>query len=506
VVQYFHFASDNHVRVRIPHCAVDNRFIASVFSKIALLRPAPLRKRLWQGGGALLTLVLTFTIGNVFMSPDKAVNSQMLGHDFLAFYTAGTFARLGKFDLLYDLGAVREAEHSVARKNDLEIGKSFGPFWNPPFYAWLFAPLSALPYEQALTLWTLINLTCLAIAVILLIRMLPAIVARPPPMNKLSQGKAPAPVEFKRNWRNWALVPLLICVSMPFVQAISHGQNTFMSLMLLTLVVTAWRKQMPIAAGLACGLLFYKPQLAAVVAGMLVLSLGLRVCLGLGFMAGTWLLIMARTMPDALGNYLARLPLNLRYMQIEQAYLWERHVTLKAFWRLLLQGRDAGEIGGLVWLLTFASVCVIAMGLIGAWWRTRKPGIDDVWTCETRSAARDRLIGATIVAMPLLMPFYFDYDLLLLAVPAILLAGEISTLPPGATLDRLHRMLVGTWIALYLWLMVNPPLASASSVNVSVILLTTVCSLTILRACRMGIRTSSLFVPTVHRVSVKRAA
>jgi hypothetical protein len=426
----------------------------------------------------------------------------MVGHDFLAFYTAGTFARLGKFDLLYDLGAVREAERSIARKNNLEIGKSFGPFWNPPFYAWLFAPLSALSYERALTLWTLLNLASLTLAIVLLIQMLPAIVARPPPVSV----DVPTPLEFKRDWRNWALVPLLVCVSMPFVQAISHGQNTFMSLMLLSIVVTAWRKNMPVTAGLFCGILLYKPQLAAVVAGMLILSMGMRVCLGLSFVAGSWLLIMARTMPDVLGTYLSQLPLNLRYMQIERTYLWERHVTLRAFWRLLLQGRGPGETSGLVWILTILSVSLVAIGLLGAWWRTRQPSIDDVWTCETRAAARDRLIGATIVAMPLLMPFYFDYDLMLLAVPAVLLAGEISAMPPGASIDRLHRMLLGSWIALYLWLMFNPPLASASSVNVSVILLGTVCTLSILRACRMGIRTSSLYVPSVQQVNVKRAA
>jgi len=108
--------------------------------------------------------------------------------------------------------------------------------------------------------------------------------------------------------------------------------------------------------------------------------------------------------------------------------------------------------------------------------------------------------------MPLIMPFYFDYDLLLLAVPAVLLAGEIIALPPGAKLDSLHRMLLGAWTALFLWLIVNPPLAATSGVNVSVILLSTICSLSILRACRMGIRTSSLYVPTVHHVNVKRAA
>ncbi|HMB95758.1 MAG TPA: glycosyltransferase family 87 protein [Tepidisphaeraceae bacterium] len=485
---------------------VDNRCIGFTFSKLALLQPAPLRKRLWQGGGAMLVLILTFTIGNLFISQDKSVTPRMLGHDFLAFYSAGTFARQGKFELLYDLGAVREVEHSVGRRNELEMGKSFGPFWNPPFYAWIFAPLSALSYENALIIWTWLNLTCLAVAILMLIKMLPAIIARPPSASSLAKDQPPAPVQFIRDWRNWALVPLLICVSMPFVQAISHGQNTFMSLMLLTFVVAAWRKQMPIAAGLACGLLFYKPQLAAVVAAMLVLSLGARVCVGLGCAVGTLLLITARTMPDMLGNYLVQLPLNLKFMQIDQTYLWERHVTLKAFWRLLLQGRGPGDTALTVSILTIASVSLVVMGLVGAWWRTRKPGVDDVWTCETRAAARDRLIGATIVAMPLIMPFYFDYDLLLLAVPAVLLAGEIIALPPGAKLDSLHRMLLGAWTALFLWLIVNPPLAATSGVNVSVILLSTICSLSILRACRMGIRTSSLYVPTVHHVNVKRAA
>jgi hypothetical protein len=461
---------------------------------------------MWQGGGALFVMVLTFAIGNLFVSPEKSVSGQMLGHDFLAFYSAGTFARLGRFDLLYDLGAVREVEHGVARKNGLEIGKSFGPYWNPPFYAWVFAPLSAMSYPHALLTWTLINFTCLGIAIVLLVHMLPAIVALPPPVSKLKNDQPPAPVKFMRDWRNWALVPLLICVSMPFVQAASHGQNTFTSLLLLTLVVTAWRKQMPVAAGLACGLMFYKPQLAAVIAAMLVLSMGIRVCLGLGFVIGTLILATARTMPDAMANFLDQLPLNLKAMQIDQTYLWERHVTLKAFWRLLFQGRGPGETSGIVSALTISSVALVALGLFVAWWRTRKPGLDDVWTGETRATARDRLIGATIIAMPLLMPFYFDYDLLLLAVPAVLLAGEILAMPPGATLDRTHRLLVGTWCALFLWLMVNPPLASASSVNVTVVLLSTVCALSISRATHLGIRTSLLIVPHIHRVSVKRAA
>jgi len=54
------------------------------------------------------------------------------------------------------------------------------------------------------------------------------------------------------DFATWGLVPLLIVTSMPFVQAISHGQNTFSSLLLLSLVVTAWRAKRALLAGMVC--------------------------------------------------------------------------------------------------------------------------------------------------------------------------------------------------------------------------------------------------------------
>jgi hypothetical protein len=293
---------------------------------------------------------------------------------------------------------------------------------------------------------------------------------------------------------------------MPFVQAISHGQNTFFSLMLLTIVVTAWRERQAFLAGIACGLMFYKPQLAAIVAVMLVLSMGLRVIMGLGLVGAMLLLVTTTLMPGSLDNYLYQLPQNLKFMQVDHTYLWERHVTFKAFWRLLLQGREAGASGGAVALATICCSGLCAIGLLGAWVRTRRSSVDDVWTGETSTTVRDRFIGATIVAMPLLMPFYFDYDLLLLSIPAVLFAGEILARAPGTKLDRTQRGLVGAWIALYFWLFVNPPIAGRLHVNLSVILLSGVASLSIVRALRRGVRTSSFILPQVQRVTVKRAA
>ena len=114
----------------------------------------------------------------------------------------------------------------------------------------------------------------------------------------------------------------------------------------------------------------------------------------------------------------------------------------------------------LVNLLTIACGLAVGAGLVLAMLAARREdAADGCWTGESRAIRCDRLIAATIVAMPLLMPFYFDYDLLLLAVPAVLLASEIASRPPGCALSSSDRRLIGFWIALYLWLMINPVLA-----------------------------------------------
>ena len=147
-------------------------------------------------------------------------------------------------------------------------------------------------------------------------------------------------------------------------------------------------------------------------------------------------------------------------MQVEHAYLWDRHVTIKAFWRLLLQGTASGEARPLTTLLTDLTLAAVAVPL--AWAATWARGDAD---------RRDRLIGATVCAMPLLMPFYFDYDLLLLAVPLTLYAAD----------RHRRRSLTGWWVALYAWMFVNAPVASQFHVGGAAVLLAGVTAMSIWR-------------------------
>ena len=383
-------------------------------------------------------------IANGFVSPDKAVTKKSAGHDFLAFYTAGTFVRRGRSAELYNLKATGAFEQEIARQQQLELPAGvIGPYWNPSFFAWVFVPLSKLPYPTAWNVWFAINIACLAGAIALLMRMLPG------------------------DWRTRGLVPLLIITAPPLIQALGHGQNTCVSLLLLCMTVTLWRGNRAILAGIACGLLFYKPQLGAILALAMVINLGWKPLAGLAMTGTTLLAITLITLPGTLGAFLRQLPHNITYMQIEHRYMWDRHVTLEAFWRLLLQGFALGELWPVTRILYLASVIALAALLLIT-----------IWKLRGTTAARDRVIAATIVTMPLLMPFYFDYDLLLLAAAAVLYARSMGV-PPMISNTKNHgrdahaTLIFTNWIVLFLWTAINPGISNMTHVNVSVLLLTT---------------------------------
>ena len=437
---------------------------------------------------------LTLSIGNQFLSDEKALTRDQVGHDFTAFYTGGSFVRQGRADLLYNVDAVRDFEHATWRREGYPPNDAFGPWWNPPFYAWVFVPLAGMTLRTAIAVWTCITLACLAISIVILCRMLAA-----------RRGPLDRPITFK----DWGLVPLLVMVSMPFIQASTHAQNSFTSLLFLTITVWAWRSGKGFAAGLVSGLLFYKPQLGAVVAGMLVLNMGWPALLGVGLTGIGLLLINVITLPGTLTNYLHRLPTILHYMQVELPYIWERHATIKAFWRLLLQGKGAGAPYPIVTILTLLMAGSLLSGLLVAVWRT---GIGLRWPTgltEDRSTILpfrpaapiqrqlpDSLIIATILCMPLLMPFYFDYDLMLLAVPAVLFAGQRLR---ETTTRCSDRWLARAWITLFAWMLINPGFAARTSVNLSVPLLAIVAALSIFRATRQATAiTTALHTPATR--------
>jgi hypothetical protein len=367
------------------------------------IRARSLRRRLWKIGGLMAVFIATLTVSNFFLPADRAVTRDMLGHDFLPFFTAGSMARHGRFADLYDLTAIKSAESAIGHSIGWTVG--FGPWWNPPLAAWIFAPFSLLPFSKALLLWQAVSVACLFASIALLSLFRP-------------DG---------RNWKNWGLLALLILDSNPFWAVFTHAQNTCLTLLLLTITVGLWRSRRAVAAGAVAALLLYKPQHAVVIAMALTASLGLPAAAGFVATGAALAVLTFITMPGAMSDYVHKLPRILAVMQELSPYAWDRHVTLKAFWRLLFQGTNPGPTQ---WITT---IC---------WWTSEVAviGLLSQIAIQTRRdpARTDRFIIATIVAGPLLVPFFFDYDLLILAVPAILCAA--------APFDR---RVFRAWIILY---------------------------------------------------------
>ena len=426
------------------------------------MTPAPpptLRKRLWKAGGGAAIFLLTLALAGAAMDPHPPTGKLWLGHDFLPAYVAGHFARTGEPMKMYDRAAFREIQDRIVDEAGLDMDRRYAAALNPPHFALLFAPLSALPYRTAAAAWLAMNAAFFIASLVLMVRMLP------PPA--------------RADWKTWALVPLLTAISMPFLQAAGHLQNTFLSLLILATVVTLWRKRQALAAGAAMGLVFYKPQLALVVSVMLVADLGRRAVLGIGLTGTGLLLVTALLMPGAITEYVYTLPVNVDWIQNQNPYNWSRQVTMLGFARLLFQGQSIGDPSPLARTLWLTGTAFGLVALAITFVRTHR----SLKLNPASGAPRDRLIAATIAITPLLLPYYLDYDLLLLSIPAALFAADVIASPKQTRVDRWTTR---AWLALFLGTYANPGLSGMMRVSLTVPLLAALAAGLIARALNTG--------------------
>lgn len=441
----------------------------------------PIHKRLWQAGLGLALFVGVFVIHEVAIRSADSSRRLSMGGDFIPVYAAAKLIRQGNAKGIYSLPTMERMERQAVKEADLEPLPVYGPFLNPPFFAALFVPLARFPYRTAAAVWLMVNLILLSGALVVLCRMLPP----------------------DAGWKSWGLVPLLTVLPLPFWQAMCHQQNTFFSLMLLAMIVSLWRKSSApchrgkrsgagpssdhhlhvagrhaILAGAVTGLLFYKPQLALVVAFVLVFTLGWRALLGLSITGAGLLGFTMTALRGSLTSYLRALPGTVSWLQNRSAYNWGRQVTAQSFWRLLLQGPHvAGPTHALPKAMALLTMSLAGAGVALAVFRLMRK--------KEGAASLDRTIAAAVAAMPLLMPYYMDYDLLLLAVPAVLLAHELIWSPgPKPPADRI---LLGAWVMLFLAMYPHGLFSGRLRFNFAVPLLACVAGLSVLRCLRPSV-------------------
>ena len=115
----------------------------------------------WIAGAVLwLAWLLSIVLGpgNVDLA------GQVVGTDYLQFYTAGYTLRSGESARLYDMAYQARLEQEL-------IGpelRAYHAFITPPFLAWLFVPFASLPYGVSFALWSLLGLAGLGLSLHLL--------------------------------------------------------------------------------------------------------------------------------------------------------------------------------------------------------------------------------------------------------------------------------------------------------------------------------------------------
>jgi hypothetical protein len=406
------------------------------------LAPSSSESDVWRWRLAALVLLVGTAAwhGRDLAMPGLADRSGRLkAPDFLQFYTYGALVRSGRAGSLYD-----EAAHAaVARAQvhrDLAL-TDFRPNYSPVI-AWLCAPLASWGFAQALAWWWVLTVVLYALAV------------------WLTVWAGTEPGRDRMGWDPWLM--MLAAAAFPALfSVLRYGQLSALSLLLVSGACAAASARRNLLAGLLLGLLAYKPNLLLI--PVLVFVLIRQWPLVAGLVLGATLetaanITLAGT--AAMAQYGRTLLEIARHPELVQFFPAESH-SVRGFVRLLLP-----------WPPVVAAAGWVAIPL-GAWMAVR------VWSAHEDWRPR---WAALVLAMLLASPHLLTYDLLLGAVPLLLLADwhltESGRVPaaewrwglgllyfgawPGTFIARLFHVQVSTvGMAMLLWLLARPLSAPA---------------------------------------------
>jgi alpha-1,2-mannosyltransferase len=298
-----------------------------------------------------------------------------LGTDFSDVYAAGIEVIHGDATAPFDIHRQQMEERAI-----FGAGTPLYGWHYPPFFLLVAAGLAHLPYIPALILWQAATLLFYLGALWLLLR------------NSASPHLARDPL--------WLL--LALGFTAVFTNLI-HGQNGFLTTALFASAIALLDKQPPLA-GILFGLLCYKPQFAALIPPVLILTARWRVLAAavatmLVLAVAVTMLFGADVWPAffAASQFTRQIVLeqgNTGFQKIQSVFAWIR------LW------------GGSVTLAYAVQAAVSSLTLLG---------LARIWRGEIGAGYK----GAALCLGALLAtPYSLDYDLMLLAPAIALIAAE----------------------------------------------------------------------------------
>jgi len=323
--------------------------------------------------GAGLMGLSWFIYAHTMMVPgyiDRA--GRFKGTDYIYFYVMGSLMSEGRVDALYDPNAhLDEARRRIDPALNLYAAHSnYGPQ-----VAAAFAPLSRLSFGTSLALFLALTALAYGLSVWWVWTLSPALRPYGAPLAILAAG-FPA-----------------------FFTLIRYAQLSALSLILLSLALVALARQRRFLAGLVFGLMVFKPQLAVVIALVLILTGEWRMVAGAALAAAAELaLAWLASDTAAMREYFHVLWTLARDPSLVQIHPGEVH-SVRGFAQLLLPSLPA--------VVSTASL----LALVAAVWlgvRAWKSGAPVTWKWG-------QLVLLSILASPHLL----TYDLILLAIPLL---------------------------------------------------------------------------------------
>jgi hypothetical protein len=351
-------------------------FVTKQSANPGLSQPLPYftRKRV-RGHGLLLAVALwSLYAANLAHPGLRDWFGHMKGGDFVHEYVLGKIALARNASMLFDYqGQIKVSRQAIPGIED----ESYLPIYGPQV-SLLYLPFAMLRYLWAAVLWALFSSAIYAACCYAVWRTTP---------NLQKEGST----------------VLILAIGFPaYINLIEFGQNSAIGLSAFVLAYLGLRNRKPFFAGMALGLLFYKPQLGIVAAIVFALTMDWRVILGgivtTAIQVGTaWVYYGKNSLLDYF-HAMQNLGQNAKLLEPKLYIMY----SLRSFWQMLLPWPTIA-----LFLYIMSSILVLI--LLFKSWLSPQP-------LSLRYAA---LLLATV----LVDPHISSYDLVLLA-PAFLLIGD----------------------------------------------------------------------------------
>jgi alpha-1,2-mannosyltransferase len=325
----------------------------------------------------------------------RDIQGKPIGTDHIAFYSAAKLIDEGRGDRIYDNSFMETYQPALLGQKERFIDA----YRNPPFYALLYVPTARLPYLGSFWIWTALGLALLWLG-----------------LGWLGTRKR--------------LSAFVLALSFyPVFAVFSFGQNSLLSFGAFSLCFFLMERRRLFLAGMASGLLLFKPQL--------LMGLGLWWLLGvrrywpcwLG-LAATGLILLAvsyAVVPAETDLFIRKLPEIARY---DAFHFYNLH-NPKAFFTLwTYDDKKAGNLLGLEFLLAASAGFVL-------FWRRHRDNLPIMFAAA---------VFLTLWASPHTM----IYEWTLVLIPAVLLWDRVPE-----RRDDWRVIFAVAWIVLF----VSTPLA-----------------------------------------------